>query len=126
MDDRDSYSPGWKFNEWELKGVPLRIEIGPKDIEQTQVVLVRRDNNKKEFVKIAQLEDKVKEILEEMQNDLFNKAKKFLTEASLFAKGEEELERQIMKAKNKLFDCSNFDNIHQFAQAGADIFVAGS
>ena len=52
LDDRDDYTPGWKYNEWELKGVPLRIEIGPKDVAKNQVVLVRRDNNKKEFVVI--------------------------------------------------------------------------
>ena len=47
VDDRDNVSPGWKFNEWELKGVPIRIEIGPKDLEKGQVVLVRRDTGQK-------------------------------------------------------------------------------
>ncbi len=78
LDDRDGYTPGWKFNEWELKGVPLRIEIGPKDIEKKQVVLVRRDNNKKEAVKVKDLDKKVKDTLEEIQDNLFKKAKKFL------------------------------------------------
>ena len=47
LDDRDSQTPGWKFNEWELRGVPLRLEIGPKDIEKSQVVLARRDTREK-------------------------------------------------------------------------------
>ncbi len=78
LDDRDEYKPGWKYNEWELKGIPLRIEIGPKDIAKNQVVLVRRDNNNKEFIKISQLDKKIKETLEDIQNALFDKAKKFL------------------------------------------------
>lgn len=78
LDDRDEYTPGWKFNEWEMKGVPLRIEIGPKDIEKKQVVLVRRDTNKKEHVKIKDLDKEVKTTLEDIQNSLFTKAKKYL------------------------------------------------
>ncbi|NQV08685.1 proline--tRNA ligase [Candidatus Woesearchaeota archaeon] len=80
LDDRDEYSPGWKFNEWELKGIPVRIEIGPKDIENKQVVLVRRDNGEKQAVKITQVNKKVKDILDNMQKSLFKKAKKFLDE----------------------------------------------
>ena len=71
LDDREEYSAGWKFNEWELKGIPIRLEIGPKDIEKKQVVLVRRDDNKKESVKISQLDKKIKETIEDMQNSLF-------------------------------------------------------
>ena len=47
LDDRDEYSPGWKFAEWEMRGVPLRLEIGPKDIEKSQVMLARRDTREK-------------------------------------------------------------------------------
>ena len=50
LDDRDSQTPGWKFNEWELRGVPLRMELGPKDLEKSQVVLARRDTREKSFV----------------------------------------------------------------------------
>jgi prolyl-tRNA synthetase len=77
VDDRD-YNPGWKFNEWEMKGIPVRIEIGPKDLKDNQVVLVRRDLGKKEVVKVKDLDKKVKDSLDSMQKDLFNKAKKFL------------------------------------------------
>lgn len=78
FDDREIYSAGWKFNEWELKGIPIRIEIGPKDIKNKQVVLVRRDTNKKETVKIIKLKARVKSVLEEMQNDMYKKAEKAL------------------------------------------------
>ena len=76
LDDREQYSPGWKFNQWELKGVPLRIEIGPKDIEKNQVVFVRRDTNEKTFVPMENLADKVDEIMETIQKDMFEAAKK--------------------------------------------------
>ncbi len=78
VDARDEYNPGWKFNEWELKGIPLRIEIGPKDIEKNQVILVRRDNGKKQPVKIDGLQKKAKAVLEDIQKALFEKAKRYL------------------------------------------------
>ena len=79
LDDRDTYTPGWKFNEWELKGVPLRIEIGPKDVASEQLVLVRRDSNEKITIKIKDLEKKAEQILDDIQNSLFSKAKEYLT-----------------------------------------------
>ena len=78
LDDRDGYTPGWKFNEWELKGAPLRIEIGPKDLEADQLVLVRRDNNEKQTIKTKDLDRKIEEILNGIQDDLFKKAKDYL------------------------------------------------
>jgi prolyl-tRNA synthetase len=80
LDDRTEYTPGWKFNEWELKGVPVRIEIGPRDVKERQVVLVRRDNHEKVAVKEDEVTGAVARLLEEIQNNLFNKAKKFLEE----------------------------------------------
>lgn len=77
VDLRDEYTPGWKFNEYELKGVPLRIEVGPKDIEMKQVVLVRRDSRAKTIVKQNQIEAKVASTLEDIQRNLFKKAEKF-------------------------------------------------
>mgnify|MGYP001571069566 FL=1 len=81
FDDRNGYTPGWKFNEWELKGVPLRIEIGPKDVEAEQVVLVRRDNNEKITIKTKDLEKKIEQLLDDIQNNLFKKAKEYLTKS---------------------------------------------
>jgi len=75
-DTRDTYSPGYKFNDWELKGVPLRLEFGPKDMEKKQVVAVRRDSGVKESVPLRGVADAISKMLQTIQQDLFNKAKK--------------------------------------------------
>jgi len=80
LDDRDSQTPGWKFNEWELRGVPLRLEIGPKDIEKSQVVLARRDTRAKSFVPMAGLGAHVEELLAAIQQALFERALAYRTE----------------------------------------------
>jgi len=80
LDDRAEYTPGWKFNEWELKGVPIRIEIGPRDIKRNQVTLARRDTFEKIAVKEGETVDAVVKTLEDIQNNLLIKAKKFLEE----------------------------------------------
>jgi prolyl-tRNA synthetase len=76
IDSREEYKAGFKFNEWELKGTPLRIEIGPKDIETGEVFVFRRDLETKEKIKIKELAKKVPVILEAIQKNLFNKSKK--------------------------------------------------
>ena len=78
VDDRDNVSPGWKFNEWELKGVPVRLEIGPKDYEKGQVVLVRRDTGEKTPIDQSAAAGRVEGVLSEMQDSLFAKAKERL------------------------------------------------
>ena len=75
VDARDM-SPGWKFNEWEMKGVPVRIEIGPRDIENNQAVVVRRDNLEKTFVKLDELNTQLPLILESVQKDMLVKSRK--------------------------------------------------
>ncbi len=80
LDARDAYTPGWKFAEWELRGVPLRLEIGPRDIEQSQVMLVRRDNREKAPVARAQLAARVSQLLREIQQALFDRARQCLDE----------------------------------------------
>ena len=77
--DTSDQSPGWKFAENEMKGVPLRVEIGPKDIENGQCVAVRRDNGEKQIVKLDDLEETVSKLLEDIQKSLFAKAKDNLT-----------------------------------------------
>lgn len=72
--DNSDQSPGWKFNQWEMKGVPMRIEIGPKDIEKSQVVIVRRDDLEKRFVPLLGIENEVKRLLDEVHDGLFSKA----------------------------------------------------
>jgi prolyl-tRNA synthetase len=74
IDDRDNYRPGYKFNEWEKKGIPIRIELGPKDVENKQVVLVRRDTSEKMFVPQDGLLERVEELLVTIQQDMFNRA----------------------------------------------------
>ena len=86
VDDRDEYTPGWKYNEWEMKGIPLRIEIGPKDVEKEQVVLARRDNGSKDFVKVNDIIAKVKKALDDMHDNLYEKAEKFLKKSIVTAK----------------------------------------
>jgi len=99
LDSREEYTPGWKYSEYELKGTPLRIEIGPKDIEKSQVVLVRRDNSKKEFIKIKDLAKEIPNILETMQKDMFNKAKKFLDSSIVEIKNWSEFVEAIKERK---------------------------
>lgn len=74
IDDRENYRPGWKFNEWEQRGVPVRIEIGPKDLESNNAVLVRRDSGEKHVVAQDKLRDEITEALKKMQIDLYNRA----------------------------------------------------
>ncbi len=76
LDDREEYRPGFKFNEYELKGIPLRIEIGPRDLEKNEVVIVRRDTKEKKSIKISELKTEIPRILEDIQRSLFNKSKK--------------------------------------------------
>lgn len=77
LDAREGLTPGFKYNDWEMRGVPIRLEIGPKDIEKNQVVLVRRDTGEKKFVPIAHLLDEVKTMLDHIHDTLYARAKKF-------------------------------------------------
>lgn len=77
VDWRDE-SPGFKFNDWEMKGVPIRMEIGPRDIENDQVVLVRRDTGEKSTVQVNAIADKVSPMLDDIHNNLFAQAKEFM------------------------------------------------
>ena len=80
IDDREHYTPGWKFNEWEMRGVPLRIEIGPRDVEKGQVTVVRRDSSKKFTVRVDSAVTEIKNVLAQIQKNLHEKALK-LSEA---------------------------------------------
>ena len=73
LDDSEQ-SAGWKFNQWEMKGVPVRIELGPKDIENNQAVLVRRDTHEKQFVSLDGLADTIKALLDDIHVSMFNRA----------------------------------------------------
>lgn len=104
LDDRAQYSPGWKFNQWELKGIPLRIEIGPKDIEKNQVVFVRRDTNEKSFVPMENIADAVGDMLDTIQKDMFEAAK--------------------ARREEKTFSVDNFDDF-QAKLDGQNVFLKG-
>ncbi len=108
LDTREGYTPGWKFNEWELKGVPVRIEIGPKDVEKNQVVMVRRDTGTKEFVPIAEISAKLQTMLDDIQHTLFKKSEAFLHANTVHADSFEEFEDAIKNHKMVLsFHCAN-------------------
>lgn len=77
--DLSDKTPGWKFSECEMKGIPLRLELGPKDIAEEKCVLVRRDTREKYFVKLDELETKIPQLLKDIQTSLYNNAKKSLT-----------------------------------------------
>ena len=80
FDDRDTYKPGWKFNEYELKGVPVRIAIGPKDLEKGTVEVARRDTLEKEFLQQTDVANKVEHLLEQIQINLLTKSQTFAEE----------------------------------------------
>jgi prolyl-tRNA synthetase len=78
IDDNDAYSPGWKFNEWELKGVPIRIELGEKETKSGKVSVVRRDTLEKTEIPISELHNVLPRLLDEIHNSLYNRAKKYM------------------------------------------------
>jgi prolyl-tRNA synthetase len=78
FDDRDFVSPGYKFNEWEKKGVPIRIEIGPRDMESNNCVVVRRDTSEKNEISISEVTDNVQNLLGSIQKNLLSKSKELL------------------------------------------------
>ncbi len=78
LDDRPAYTPGWKFNDWELKGTPLRIEIGPRDVKQRQITIARRDTFERLNVKEDETVSTITKLLGEIQDNLFKRAQRFL------------------------------------------------
>jgi len=95
LDLREEYKPGFKFNEWELKGIPLRVEVGPKDLAKKSVIVVRRDDGKKEVVSLAKLKKRVEELLEEIQENLFSRAEKLLKGAIVEVRNLKELKNAV-------------------------------
>src|SRR3989344_3429531 len=108
LDDREIYSPGWKFNEWELKGIPIRIEIGPKDLEKDQVVVVRRDLNTKKVIKQIHIKKEIEALLDTIQRSLFTKAKNILQENIIEVKAWKEFDKAI---KDKKIAKAHFCNV---------------
>ncbi len=98
FDSREEYTPGWKFSDWEMRGVPLRIEIGPRDIKENSLILVRRDTRKKIKIKREAILDKTSLLLNEIQKELFLKSKKFTEENTRYPKDYEEM-KELLKTK---------------------------
>jgi len=95
IDDRDQYKPGYKFNEWELKGIPLRIELGPRDVENGEVVVARRDTGEKVTLPMEGLRAKLEALLIEIQQNLFATAKKRMEENTFTVDSYEEYKARI-------------------------------
>ena len=99
VDDRDQFQPGYKFNEWELRGVPVRVELGPKDLEKNACVLARRDMPGKESkvmgVPLAEAPSRIITMLRQMQTDLFERARKFRDENTYEVNSYEEFKKKI-------------------------------
>ena len=95
FDDRTTFKPGWKFAQYELQGVPLRIAMGPRDLENGTVELARRDTKEKQSVNFADLGTVIPELLEEIQANIFNKAKAFRDERITKVESYEELQEVL-------------------------------
>ncbi|CDQ60482.1 unnamed protein product [Oncorhynchus mykiss] len=94
-DLRDNYSPGWKFNHWELKGVPIRLEVGPKDLKQGQCVAVRRDTGEKIILPEADTEKRLVQLLEDIQTNLFKRASDDLNKHMVVADSMEQFQKDL-------------------------------
>jgi prolyl-tRNA synthetase len=97
LDERKEYTPGWKFNEWELKGVPLRIEIGPEDIKNKKIVFCRRDNGEKIVVEEENVLIKARDVLSAIQENMFKKAKEFLEKNVISVNSLDEFKKNLGK-----------------------------
>lgn len=82
LDDRDEHSPGWKFNEWEMRGVPVRIELGPRDLEASRAILVRRDSGEREEVPLDGVSRRLPELLAEIQHAMYRRAWDFTSRST--------------------------------------------
>ncbi|NLC63059.1 MAG: proline--tRNA ligase [Thermoanaerobacterales bacterium] len=109
IDDRDEYTPGWKFTEWEMKGVQIRLEIGPRDMEKKQVVLVRRDTGEKVVVEESKVAMTLHKMLNDIQENMYKIAKKFMTDNTWEAKSMDEFLDIILNKKGfiKAHWCGN-------------------
>jgi len=111
LDDRLEVTPGYKFHEWELKGIPLRIEIGPKDLEKNQVTIISRDNLNKQEVKIKYLDKFVEKELDNIQERLLNNANKLLQSALDKAENLKDALKKIKDQKLVLVPLKNSEKV---------------
>jgi prolyl-tRNA synthetase len=104
LDDRADTKPGYKYNEWEMKGIPLRIEIGPRDLENKSVMVVKRNTKEKLTVKLKDLKKEIPKVLEQMHEELYDKAKEFLDSSIQKVETWDEFKSSIKE--NKIVGCS--------------------
>ena len=97
FDNRDTHKPGWKFAEYELKGVPVRLALGSRDLENSTIEIARRDTLEKEICQIKGIENKVIELLEDIQESLYKKALDFRNQRTFVAESKEEFKKLIEK-----------------------------
>lgn len=97
LDNRDNFKPGWKFAEHEAKGIPLRIAIGPRDVENNNLELARRDTLEKSIVPVTGIDEHVENLLEQIQTDLFNAAKKRRDDQTREVDSYDEFKKEIEK-----------------------------
>ena len=105
LDDRDTVSPGFKFNDWEMKGVPVRLEIGPRDLENGVVMAFRRDTLEKFTVPMAEIAEKLPALLDDIQQTLYNQAKAFRDERTVKVHNMEELGQAVQTGFAKAMWC---------------------
>jgi len=104
LDDRDQLTPGFKFNDWEMKGIPIRIEIGPKDIAKNQLVLAKRHNQTKTSIDINSFTEKISSELKNIQKEMFDAAKKILDERVVRVSEYQQFKKEL--EGGKMIDCS--------------------
>ncbi len=95
LDGRDNYTVGYKFNDWEMKGVPVRVEMGPKEIEKGEVIVTRRDTLEKMLVKMEDLEEMLEKLMKEIQQSMYDACQKRMIEKTTIALNMEELEKNL-------------------------------
>ena len=111
VDLRENYTPGYKFNDWELRGVPVRVELGPRDIENNVCVIVRRDTLEKQTVNLNELNEKVKEILEDIQKNMYEQCAKIREERTTSATNLDEFVKNLEEKQGyvKTMWCENVE-----------------
>jgi prolyl-tRNA synthetase len=126
VDDRDEYTAGWKYNEWEMKGVPVRINIGQRDIENNTVEIVRRDNRQKSIISVENLSKEIEKIFQSLQSDLYYKAEIYLKEKTKIITSFNDFKRDLDSYSGFIVTgwCGNEDcEVGVKEDTGADIRV---
>ncbi len=126
VDDRDEFTAGWKYNEWEMKGVPVRINIGQRDIENNNVEIVRRDNRQKSIISVENLSKEIEKIFQSLQSDLYHKAEIYLKEKTRIITSFKDFKRDLDSYSGFIVTgwCGNEDcEVGVKDDTGADIRV---